>query len=1252
MSSTPNIVTKLGYDPTDLNKGLEQAKAKVVEYKLAAAQADSDLQNARSRFAEQYSANERRLAQTRLAAAQAEVQTQLANLNKVDAATRAAAVNKISTLNQTISQQKQYLQGYDLEIQKIDQLKAAYAGLAAQTKVAQAQRSVLSNASGEGDYRFTLNRVLSGITPGGAAGVVGAVAGGELLAELPGLLKEVAAGFFEAVRGAAAFAEELQHTKEKTGIAVPELQKLFVIGKSENIDLGQLAKGSKFLSQALIGQDATDEQGNAIAGSGRRGSQVLGALGIKGGANQDLNDVLGKIADKFKELPDGATKLAAAVALFGKAGADFIPFLNNGKDGFDKISKSIENFDFDTSKSEQDLAQLKADEAKFEIAKAELFASMSSLLVVFGDYLSKVADTVNLFLNKNSLENPTAALNKAGGFKLNQEGLNEARRIQDLSTFSSRADEFDTQGGGESEREAAIRQGADAFRKKNKLPANFEVDEGTAIDAYVALNKQFVVTAEESAKADKSLKSLQKALSGADTAAANAAKKLAEQYKTATEETIKLEKAADTKNAQEVLKNFGAAANKSLVDDLAAAIARQKNIGDASPNSQVGLEARTKQVALETERNAVQARYLELVKEETKEKNKRNLDISRNEVDKAFGLPTVFDGVATRGIPLAAPGVGTFANEDPFKNQKILSGANLDDARKLDAQIAAAKVTGQSYYELLAQDKDIRETAQPAIEAQIKALSTKKSLDDSEAAELLKLTAQYEANKKAIKDLQTQLNAGLNFKQLLDGLDSLTAGFQSFGGKVAQTASNIAKGADGLFKTNQFLKGLSSDDSESGGFGTIFHGGTKANGEQATTSDRLQGGAEALGSAAQGIGQIRQGGVGAAAGGAQLGQLVGAAIPVIGPLVGSLVGAVGGSLFAGIFGSQKQTDKIAKQIKEQVKQTLDAISSGTETLIQGLNDLQKEREQAIAQLSGKKGGKAQLQEITDNIDQQVAQLKAQQKQILDKFNQTVGELYAPKGTENYVQTIAQIATTLRDAAGAGASAAQQVAYLNGALTQLKTTVGNDLNDEEKTLLDNLQKEIDLKQQSADIDAAAANQALGVQRSLGLTRGVTAGQGAAQQLRDIENQRQKQQKDITNQLTLVDAQIGQQKSLFKINTDGLTLDQQRQLILKDQLAIQTQITAQTYQQIKNQQEFYANLAAGRVSVPQGVLPSDLKLPTGAAYSLGSSPISSQPLTIQTPQIVIQYSGAADPKVLAQAVRDGILQINNERRSGRS
>ncbi|MGL5630858.1 MAG: hypothetical protein ACRDD3_00740, partial [Azovibrio sp.] len=60
------------------------------------------------------------------------------------------------------------------------------------------------------------------------------------------------------------------------------------------------------------------------------------------GTLRSTDTVLLDLADRFKAIPDGAEKTTLAMQLFGKAGADLIPFLNAGKEGILELTGEME----------------------------------------------------------------------------------------------------------------------------------------------------------------------------------------------------------------------------------------------------------------------------------------------------------------------------------------------------------------------------------------------------------------------------------------------------------------------------------------------------------------------------------------------------------------------------------------------------------------------------------------------------------------------------------------------------------------------------------------------------------------------------------------------------------------------------------------------------------------------------------------------------------------------------------------------
>ena len=119
-------------------------------------------------------------------------------------------------------------------------------------------------------------------------------------------------------------ADNLRDMSQKTGIAVETLNGLgFAAGQAGgSLDsmVGAAGKLNKTITEA--------------AGGGKEAVEVFRALGITitdtAGNLKTADVVMAEVADRFENFKDGPEKAALALALFGKAGADMIPLLNDG----------------------------------------------------------------------------------------------------------------------------------------------------------------------------------------------------------------------------------------------------------------------------------------------------------------------------------------------------------------------------------------------------------------------------------------------------------------------------------------------------------------------------------------------------------------------------------------------------------------------------------------------------------------------------------------------------------------------------------------------------------------------------------------------------------------------------------------------------------------------------------------------------------------------------------------------------------
>lgn len=128
--------------------------------------------------------------------------------------------------------------------------------------------------------------------------------------------------FTTLIKGSIDAADHLNDLSKKTGIAVDTLGGIGFAAKQAGGDLDSASAAVGKLNKTIA---------EARAGN-KQSAQAFSVLGlddlIKKGAPAE--EVLASLADKFAEFEDGPEKSALALRIFGKAGADMIPLLDEG----------------------------------------------------------------------------------------------------------------------------------------------------------------------------------------------------------------------------------------------------------------------------------------------------------------------------------------------------------------------------------------------------------------------------------------------------------------------------------------------------------------------------------------------------------------------------------------------------------------------------------------------------------------------------------------------------------------------------------------------------------------------------------------------------------------------------------------------------------------------------------------------------------------------------------------------------------
>lgn len=238
-----------------------------------------------------------------------------------------------------------------------------------------------------------------GVT-GAMRGMTGAAAGlSGALGSLAPLLS--VAGLVGMVQNTIKAGDAMYDLSQRTGVSVEALGQFKKAAATSGTDIDNVAKSLNILNKGML-EAATTGKGKAAEGLKALGLSATDANGKLKTADQ----VTLEVANKFKNMADGAAKSGLAMKLFGRSGAEMIPMLNMGGDAISSLSvKMTEAF------------AKKADEYsdKLAILGGKVGALGADLTIALLPALQSVTDAVTAGVTAfNALPDPVKNLAVGG----------------------------------------------------------------------------------------------------------------------------------------------------------------------------------------------------------------------------------------------------------------------------------------------------------------------------------------------------------------------------------------------------------------------------------------------------------------------------------------------------------------------------------------------------------------------------------------------------------------------------------------------------------------------------------------------------------------------------------------------------------------------------------------------------------------------------------------------------------------------
>ena len=229
------------------------------------------------------------------------------------------------------------------------------------------------------------SKILGGVS-GVGEGMGGAILGG--LKSMAGPIAAVAAGF-----GIAHIVEDSTKAFEDLAGSVKTMQRISGGSVEEVSGLAGAMKLAGVNADNVTGAITIFSKKLGAAGQDAKATAAMNNLfgeSIKdaNGHVKSMAELLPGIADKFKELPNGAEKTALATQLFGRAGAQMIPVLNQGSEGIAELTAKAKEMGLTLD----DTAMNSFTESRK--AQREFQATMQGLSVTLGQAFLPVLEAV------------------------------------------------------------------------------------------------------------------------------------------------------------------------------------------------------------------------------------------------------------------------------------------------------------------------------------------------------------------------------------------------------------------------------------------------------------------------------------------------------------------------------------------------------------------------------------------------------------------------------------------------------------------------------------------------------------------------------------------------------------------------------------------------------------------------------------------------------------------------------------------
>jgi hypothetical protein len=331
--------------------------------------------------------------------------------------------------------------------------------------------------------------------------------------------------------------------------------------------------------------------------------------------------------------------------------------------------------------------------------------------------------------------------------------------------------------------------------------------------------------------------------------------------------------------------------------------------------------------------------------------------------------------------------------------------------------------------------------------------------------------------------------------------------------------------------------------------------------------------------------------------------------------IGGILGSFG-RLFTGLF--TRAARNIAKEIRGHVSEILNSFQAGSVALGETIQRLENEREQAIRRLSGKKGGRKELDKLLPGIDNALAELHSQQKAIFEQFDARLELLRTGAAFRDVAEDVREAVRQYRAYVDAGGDLARANEFLSRSLEEIRSRSALELAAGEEAAIEDALRLNDLLREREELLAESAE----AERQI-RSRGVLERQRSIAQDKSAEIEALRERRD--ERLAELDQSIRVQQ--LKVDSESRVFD-----LTQERVALEMRLLELKAREFDREA---AQLAALR-DVFGGILP-------GASGLFSLTPALRQELNLGSVQIFVgENVTSAQARAAGEEVIEGMLR----------